>query len=157
MSSRQDHDEIDYFEDTAQHEDETLFIPVPESTPDSWTAFYSGILIGLAGGGLMTLAPWLSGLLILAGYGLTALTLKSTGNRFIRALRFGFGLAALAGGVMLAGEILFPKVAWHYIAKAGERNLIFASVAVTPWILGLIRYIYALARGEKRTARARLA
>jgi hypothetical protein len=157
MSSRQDHDEIDYFEDTSQHEDETPFIPVPDSTPDSWTAFYSGILIGLAGGGLMTLAPWLSGLLILAGYGMTALTLKSTGNRFIRALRFGFGIAALCGGAMLAGEILFHKAAWHYIEKAGERSLIFVSVALTPWLLGFIRYAYALARGEKRAARARLA
>ena len=55
MSSRQEPDEIDYFEDVSQHEDETLFIPVSESAPDSWTAFYSGILIGLAGGGLMTL------------------------------------------------------------------------------------------------------
>src|SRR5262245_35844252 len=140
MSSRQDRDEIDYFEDTAQHEDETIFFPVPESRPDNWTGFYSGILIGIAGGALAPLAPWLSGLLISAGYGLTALTLKRTGNRFIRALRFGFALAALAGAVILAGEILFPKAAWRFIEMAGERSLIFASVAATPWLLALIRY-----------------
>src|SRR5262249_24460550 len=132
-------------------------IPVPNNTPDRWTAFYCGILIGLAGGGLMTLAPWLSGLLIMAGYGVTALALKSTGNRFIRALRFGFGIAALCGGVMLAGEILFPEAVWHFIGKARERNIIFATVAVTPWILGFIRYAYALVRREKRPIRARLA
>lgn len=157
MSSRQDRDEIDLFEDTAHHEDETLFIPVPESAPDSWTAFYSGILIALGGGALASLAPWLSGLLVLAGYGLTALTLKSTGNRFIRALRFGFGIAALLGAVMLACEIMFPQAAWHFIEMAGKRSLIFASVALTPWLLGLIRYVFALARGEKRVTRTRLA
>jgi hypothetical protein len=157
MSSRQEPDEIDYFEDTSQHEDGTPFIPVPDSTPDSWTAFYCGILIGLVGGAIASLAPWLSGVLILAGYGLAALTLKSTGNRFIRALRFGFAIAALAGAVMLAGEILFPKAAWRCIEIAGERSLIFVSVALTPWLLGFIRYVYSLARGGKRAARARLA
>jgi hypothetical protein len=109
------------------------------------------------GGALAPLAPWLSGLLILAGYALTAFTLKSTGNRFIRALRFGFGVTALLGAVMLACEILFPKAAWHFIEMAGQRSLIFASVALTPWLLGLIRYVFALARGEKRAARTRLA
>jgi hypothetical protein len=157
MSSRQDRDEIDYFEDTSDHEDETPFIPVPENAPDSWTAFYSGILIGLAGGAVAPLAPWLSGVLILGGYGLTALTLKRNGSRFIRALRFGFAIAALSGAVMLAGEIFYPKAVWHCIEMAGRRSLIFASVALTPWLLALIRYAYALARGEKRTARARLA
>jgi hypothetical protein len=157
MSSRQDRDEVDFFEDTTHREDETLFVPVPESAPDSWTTFYSGILIGLAGGALASLAPWLSGMLILAGYALTAFTLKSTGNRFIRALRFGFGITACLGAVMLAGEILFPKAAWHCIEKAGERSLIFASVALTPWILGLVRYVFALARGGKRATRTCLA
>jgi NAD(P)-dependent dehydrogenase (short-subunit alcohol dehydrogenase family) len=68
-----------------------------------------------------------------------------------------FGIAALAGAVILAGEILFPKAAWRCIEMAGERSLIFVSVALTPWLLGFIRYAYALARGEKRAARARLA
>jgi hypothetical protein len=139
MSSR-DNDDFDFF-DTGHHE---------ERTPDSWTAFYSGILIGLVGGALATLAPWLSGVLILVGYGLTALTLKSTGSRFIRALRFGFGVAALAGAIMLACEILYPTAAWRFIEMAGERSLIFVSVAVTPWMLGLIRYVYVMARGQKR-------
>jgi hypothetical protein len=146
MSSRQDRDEIDFFEDTAKQEDETVFIPAGGNAPDSWTAFYSGILIGLAGGALASLAPWLSGLLIVAGYGLTAFTLKSAASRFIRALRFGFGIAALAGAVMLAGEILFPKAVWHCIELASRRSLIFASVALAPWLLGFIRYIYALIR-----------
>jgi hypothetical protein len=157
MSSRRDRDDTDYFVDTVEHEDETLFLPVSESAPDSWTAFYCGILIGLAGGALASLAPWLSGVLILAGYALTAFTLKSTGNRFIRALRFGFGATALLGAVMLAGEILYPQAAWHCIQMAGERSLIFASVALTPWLLGLVRYAFALARGEKRSAGAGLA
>jgi hypothetical protein len=154
MSSRQNRDETDFLEDTA-HEDENLFIPLPESTPDSWTAFYVGILIGITGGALATLAPWLSGLLILAGYGLTASTLKSTASRFIRALRFGFALAALSGAVLLAGEVLFPKAIWHFLEVAGRRSLIFVSVLAAPWLLGLIRYAYALARGEKRCAAVR--
>jgi hypothetical protein len=157
MSSRQDRDEIDLFEDTAKHEDETVFIPAGGSGPDSWTAFYSGILIGLAGGALASLAPWLSGLLIVSGYGLTAFTLRSAGSRFIRALRFGFGVAALAGAVMLAGELLFPKAVWHCVEMAGRRSLIFASIALAPWLLGLMRYIYALTRREKRVVKARLA
>src|SRR5262249_53707567 len=157
MSSRQDRDEIDYFEDTAQHEDETLFFPVPESAPDSWTGFYTGILIGMAGGALASLAPWLSGVLVLGGYGLLSLTLERTGHRFVRDLRFGCGIAALAGAVMLAGEILFPKAVWHFIETAGRRSLIFASVAAAPWLLALIRYVFALARGKKRASRARLA
>jgi hypothetical protein len=156
MSSRQDRDDVDIFEDSTQHEDETLFIPVPESTPHNWTGFYCGILVGVAGGALAPLAPWLSGLLILAGYGLTAFTMKSASNRFIRALRFGFGIAALAGAIMLAGEILFPKAVWHFVGRAGERSLIFASAAAAPWLLALIRYAYALARGERRFAKARL-
>jgi hypothetical protein len=158
MSSRQEErDDIDFFEDNAQREDETLFIPVHENTPHSWTAFYTGILIGIAGGALASLAPWLSGVLIFAGYALTAFSLKRTGNRFIRALRFGFGVAALLGAIMLACEILFPKAAWHFIEMAGQRSLIFVSVVLTPWLLGLIRYVFALARGEKRVTRTRLA
>jgi hypothetical protein len=156
MSSRQDRDEIDYFEDTSQHEDETIFFPVPQNAPDSWTGFYCGILIGVIGGALAPLAPWLSGFLILAGYGLAASTLKSTGNRFIRALRFGFAVAAFFGAVLLAGEILFPKAVWHFVEAAGRRSLIFISVAAAPWLLGLIRYVYALVRGERRCAAARL-
>jgi asparagine N-glycosylation enzyme membrane subunit Stt3 len=154
MSSRQNRDEIDLFEDTT-HENETLFIPVAESAPDSWTAFYSGILIGIAGGALAALAPWLSGLLILAGYGLTVSTLKNTGNRFIRALRFGFAIAALSGAVLLAGDVFFPKAVWHFLEAAGTRSPIFLSVLAAPWLLALIRYAYALARGEKRCAAVR--
>jgi len=146
MSSREN-DDHDFF-DMGLREMERR----EQSTPDNWTAFYIGILIGLAGGALATLAPWLSGALILAGYAVTALTLKSTGSRFIRALRFGFGITALAGAVMLAAEILFPQAAWPCIEKAGEHSLIFVSVAVAPWLLGLIRYAYALARGKKRRA-----
>jgi hypothetical protein len=158
MSSRQEErDDIDFFEDTAHHEDETLFVPVPENAPHSWTAFYSGILIGIAGGALASLAPWLSGVLILAGYALTAFTLKGTGNRFIRALRFGFAITALLGAVLLACEILYPNAVWHFVEMAGRRSLIFMSVVLTPWLLGLIRYVFALARGEKRATRPRLA
>ena len=145
MSSRENNDDHDFF-DMGLREMELR----EKSAPDNWTAFYIGILIGLAGGALAPLAPWLSGVLILAGYGITALTLKRTGSRFIRALRFGFGTAALAGAVVLAGEILYPQAAWRFIEIAGERSLIFVSVAVTPWILGLLRYAYAVTRREKR-------
>jgi hypothetical protein len=154
MSSGSDRDDIiDYVEDTSQHEDETLFLPVPESGPDRWSVFYLGILMGIVGGGLVSLAPWLAGILILTGYGLTAFTLKAAVSRFVRALLLGFVLSASAGAFLIAGEIFAPQTAWNLIAVLSERHLIFPGVAAMPWVIGILRYVYALVTREKRIAR----
>ncbi len=151
MSSDLEHDAIDYAADAALREDDDLFFPVPSGRmPETWSAFYSGILIAILGGGIASLAPWLSGLLIFVGYSVTALTLRRRA-RFVRALRFGFGIVALCGAALLAAEILFPKAAWQLIAMATQRSLIFMGVVFMPWILALIRYGFVLARGGKRS------
>src|SRR5208337_4455574 len=139
MSSGPNHDMIDYVEDTSQHEDETLFLPVPERGPDRWSVFYSGILMGIAGGGLVSLAPWLAGILILIGYGLTAFTLRASASRFVRALFLGFVLSASVGALLIAGEIFVPQTAWNLIAALSERHLIFPGVAAMPWVIGILR------------------
>ncbi|MGO9173355.1 MAG: hypothetical protein ACLP7P_15525 [Rhodomicrobium sp.] len=154
MSSGPDRDMIDYVEDTSQREDETLFLPVPEPGPDRWSAFYIGILVGIAGGGLVPLAPWLAGILVLTGYGLTAFTLRASTSRFARALFLGFVLSASVGAILIAGEIFVPQTAWNLIAALSERPLIFPGIAAMPWVIGILRYAYALVRHEKRIPRA---
>ncbi len=146
MSSGQERDVIDYIDDESEHEDETPFVPVRDNSPDNWTAFYTGILIGVAGGALIPLAPWLGGLLILLGYGTTAFTLRARGNRLTRALRSGFWLSATFGAALIVAEALFPKLAWSLVATAGERTIIFPTVVVMPWAAGLLRYAYVLIR-----------
>jgi hypothetical protein len=151
MSSGSDQDEfIDYLEDKSKHEDETLFLPVPDSRPNDWTAFYTGILTGIFGGGLVPLSPWLGGLLIFGGYSITVLTLKGRGNRFSRALRFGFAFSALLGAVLLAGRAFYPDWTWRFIAAVSEHHAIFASAALMPWAIGILRYAYALVLSPKR-------
>ncbi len=125
-------------------QEDPLFLPVPENAPDSWSVFYSGILIGFAGGALPAAVPWLAGVLIAVGYGLTALTLKGRSNRFTGALRFGFVLSALLGVALVAGEAFAPKVTQVIVDAIGKHHLIFATVAATPWVLGVLRYVYAL-------------
>ena len=111
MVARSPRDVIDYFDDNTENEDETPFLPVrPEGAfLNPWSGFYGGLLIGLAGGGLATLAPWLAGLLIFTGYGMTALTLRRTRRRLLRSFGLGFGVIALAGAAVVLGEVFFPR------------------------------------------------
>ncbi len=147
MSSSQERDMIDYIDDNSEDENETLFIPVRrDGPPGNWTGFYSGILIGVAGGGLVALAPWLGGALVFAGYAVTALTLKGPGSRFCRALRTGFWVSALVGASILAGEAFFPRTAWSLIQAASDRHVLFPGIAGMPWSIGLLKYLYVLIR-----------
>jgi hypothetical protein len=150
MSSGPERDMIDYIDDNTHHEDETLFIPVPDGKPDNWSVFYLGILTGLVGAGLLPLAPWLAGVLIFVGSAVTAFTLKARSNRFARALRFGFVCSAAFGAAIVTAEVLFPREMWHAVKMGSERSLIFGSAAAMPWAICLLRYLYALARNEKR-------
>src|SRR5208337_5652269 len=110
MAQPSPRDFIEYIDDETQNEDETPFFPVrPDSGPDGWSGFWGGILIGVAGGALVPLAPWLGGSLIFAGYGMTALSLRGSKSRFARALSFGFALLAFVGAAMLLGQIVFPN------------------------------------------------
>lgn len=142
MSSDSERDIGDYITDNSVTEEGTLFLPAPNGRPDSWSFFFGGILIGMAGGGLVTLAPWLGGSLILVGYGTTAFTLVGSRRRFGRALRFGFVIAALFGAVLLAGDIVATGPTWHVISAIGERHLFFPSFVLMPWVIGPFRYLY---------------
>ncbi len=145
MSSDQEGDVVDYVSDNAQHEDGSLFLPAPDGRPDHLTFLFSGILLGMAGGALVPVSPWLAGVLILIGYGLTAYTLKNKGA-LVRALRFGFAISAVLGAALLLGEILAPDAAWRAVSMAGERHLLFPGFVLMPWLLGILRYAYAIVR-----------
>ena len=145
MAARSPRDVIEYFDDTSQNEDETLFCPVrPDSSPDAWSAFWGGILIGLAGAALVTLAPWLGGLLTFAGYGMTALSLRRSRNGFGRALGFGYGLLAGVGAAMFLGVVFFPNITASLIDAAAAHHVILISLATLAWPIALLKYLFNL-------------
>ena len=143
MAAGSQRDVVDYFDDNTQNENDTAFIPVRRGRfPDSWSGFFGGILIGAAGGALMTLAPWLGGLLVFAGYSLTAMMLRRSRNPFPRALSFGFIVLALAGAAIFLGVVLLPETTSAFLAAAAARHAILISVVTLAWLIGLVRYIY---------------
>ncbi|MGB7915187.1 MAG: hypothetical protein WCF79_07860 [Rhodomicrobium sp.] len=157
MAPRSPRDVIEYFDDNSEHEDETAFFPVrPDGPPDSWSFFWGGILIGLAGAGLVTLAHWLAGLLIFAGYGMTAASLRGSRTRFARALGFGYALLACVGAAMLLGTMFFPNVTASVIAAAAAHHVIFLSLATLAWPIALLKYVFELAT-RRNHPRRRLA
>lgn len=158
MSSNSERDLADYVTDepnTEHNEDELLFLHAPEGGSDPWAKFFTGILIGLAGGALVVIAPWLGGALIMTGYCLTAYSLMGSTNRFANGLCFGFAVSAVLGAALVASEIGAQKETLHFVAKAGQRHLVFPSVALFPWTLGLLRYLLLLIWPPKRRTRAR--
>ena len=157
MSSNSGHDIGDFITGNSTDEDGTLFLPSPEGHTDPWALFFSGILIGLAGGALVTVAPWLAGGLIMTGYFLTALSLKGSSNRLANGLCFGFTISAILGAALIAGEIGAPKATWRFIVAAGNRHLAFPTVALIPWALGILKYVHILIWRPKRRPRARMA
>jgi hypothetical protein len=117
----------------------------PESYP-IWSRFWGGILTGIAGGALVPLGPWLGGALILAGYGMTEIALGKSPNRFVRALRFGFGVSAIIGAATFAGAVLLPEWTSSLIAILGKRRLIFCGVMAMPWAFAVAKYVYGFFR-----------
>ena len=153
MAARSSRDVIEYFDDTSQNEGETPFLPVrPDSSPDAWSAFWGGILIGLAGAALFTLAPWLGGSLIFAGYGMTALSLRGSRNGFGRALGFGYGLLAGVGATTVLGVVFFPNITASVIDAAAAHHVIFVSLATLAWPIALLKYLFKLANSPKSKA-----
>jgi hypothetical protein len=150
MSSDSGRDFGDYLTGNSTDEDGMLFLPSPEGHTDPWALFFSGILIGLAGGALATVAPWLAGGLIMTGYFLTALSLKGSSNRLANGLCFGFTISAILGAALIAFEIGAPKATWHFVVVAGNRHLVFPSVALIPWALGILKYVHILISRPKR-------
>lgn len=147
MSSRSRRDFIDYIDDKSLHEDETPFIPVrPDGPPDSWSAFFGGAIIGISGGALFPLAPWLAGAFLAVGYGMAAFTLSGYRNRFVRALHLGFAIPAVIGVAAVVGEAFFPNTTWAVIVFLGERHVIFIGLALMPWAITLLRYGYGFFR-----------
>jgi hypothetical protein len=146
MAPRSSRDVIEYFDDNSEHEDETAFFPVrPDGPPDGWSIFWGGILIGLAGAGLVTLTHWLAGLLIFAGYGMTAASLRGSRARFGRALGFGYALLACVGAAMLLGAMFSPNVTASVIAAVAAHHVVFLSLATLAWPIALLKYVFGLA------------
>ena len=153
MAARSPRDVIDYLDDNSQDEDETPFFPVrPDSSPDWWSGFWGGILIGLAGAALVTLAPWLGGSLIFAGYGMTALSLRGSRNGFPRALGFGYALLACVGAAMALGQLFFPNSTASVIDAAAAHHVILITLAALAWPIALLKYLFKLATSRKSKA-----
>jgi hypothetical protein len=151
-------DAIDYFDDDTQDEDVTLFLPVrPDSFLDGASGFIGGVLIGVSGGALAPIAPWLAGLLIFAGYGMAAFALGGRRNLFARSLSFGFFVLALAGAAMALGGVLFPRPTWSILSAISERHALFLSVAALAWPIGFARYLYLRATKGDALPRAKRA
>jgi hypothetical protein len=149
-------DVIDYIDDDTQNEDHTLFLPVrPDSVPDGVSGFLGGVLIGVSGGALAQIAPWLAGVLIFAGYGMAACALGGRRDLFTRALSFGFSVLALTGAAMAVGGVLFPRPTWAIVSAIAERHALFLSVAIMAWPIGFARYLYLRAFGGGALRHAR--
>ncbi len=152
MSSNGEHNEED-MAGVIVNDDEGLFLPCPPPAgPNSWTVFWGGILTGLAGGAIAIVAPWLGGLLISGGYALTALTLSAPGNRFVRAIRFGYIVSAILGIAIAVAYVLDTPAMRRIFDFHGKQYLFFGCVLALPLVIGMLRYGYALARQEKRRA-----
>ncbi len=152
MSSNGERDEEDVAEATV-NDDEGLFLPCPPPAgPDSWSLFWGGLLTGFAGGALAMVAPWLGGLLIFGGYALAASTLSAPGNRFVRAIRFGYIVSAILGIAIVAAHVLATPSVNRIFNMLASRYLFFGAVVTVPLAVGMLRYIYALTRQEKRCA-----
>jgi hypothetical protein len=154
MAARSPRDVIEYFDDNSQSEDETPFLPVrPDGSPDAWSGFWGGILIGLAGAGLVTLAPWLGALLIFAGYGMTALSLRRSSTSFGRALGFGYAILACVGAAMLLGAVFSPNVTASVIAAVAAHHVIFISLATLAWPIALLKFVFGFVFRRNRLGR----
>ncbi len=123
--------------------DRDRFYPTDEDS-FPWTTFFWGIIIGLAGSVLVPVSAWVSGVLIIIGYGLTVFALADSKRAFARSLTVGFTLAAVSGAGLIATYIYAPEATWHFIEKAGSRHLLFPTFALMPWALGVLAYILAL-------------
>jgi len=119
-----------------------LFDDSPEISggSDSWNTFYLGILIGIGGGAVTCLSPWLGGALFAVGYGMTACSLRDSASRVSNALLFGFKWAAIAGALLFAGVFLFPESTGAFVEGVGRRHAIFLGVATLPWFLAIANY-----------------
>jgi len=107
---------------------------------DSWNTFYLGILIGIGGGAVTCLSPWLGGALFAVGYGMTACSLRGSASRVSNALLFGFKWAAIAGALLFAGVFLFPESTGAFVEAVGRRHAIFLGVATLPWMIAIVKY-----------------
>jgi hypothetical protein len=157
MSSGSEPEFTDFITDESQQEEGSMFLPAPEPNSDPWMRLVLGIMAGLGGAALVTLSPWLSAALIAIGYGVAALNLRGSANRFGRALSLGFAVTALLGVLLAAGEATVPLAVQHVILEAGKHQLIFPSFALLPWVLAVLRYVYAAVRALIKPGRGKVA
>ncbi len=156
MTAESSRDLIDYVDDNSQNEDETPFLPLrpDDGARDTWSGFLGGMLIGIAGGALVHLAPWLGGSLIFVGYGMAALTLAGSRRRFARALGLGFALMAFLGAAMVLGQIFFPYTTASLIAAAATHHIVFISIATLAWPIGFLKYLFEFLLRHRHGSRA---
>jgi len=150
MSSNSDRDLADYLTGNSPNEDGTLFLSATDGTRDPWAPFFCGILIGLAGSALVPAVPWIAGALIAIGYTTAACSLTGSKRRFAKALLFGFAATAILGAGLAATGLFAPRETWRFFEAAGGRHLIFPSLALMPWALGVLKYVYALLLPRRR-------
>lgn len=156
MAPRAPNNVFDVLDDDAQNEDATVFFPV--TSDGMWSPFLGGMLIGIAGSGLVTVAPWLAGLLIVIGYGMAALNLKaSRKGTFLHALSFGYGLMTALGCALLFGALVFPAETASLISWVSNKQPLFIWLSVAAWPIALLKYIATwLASLKKTPVRTRL-
>lgn len=150
MSSDPRVDFPEYVTGESHREEETLFFPTPENHGDMWMPFCAGILADFAGGALIAISPWLGGALTTIGYSVSALKLRGRRSRFAKALRFSSGITALLGAALATGAISAPVAVQHFVEMTVNRHLIFPFFALMPWVLGVLKYLYAVLWPPKR-------
>jgi hypothetical protein len=158
MSSRREKYIIDYIDDDTQNEDQTDFIPVrPDTGPDSWSTFFGGLLAAISGGALLAEAPWLGGAMVGVGYAFAAYSLRGLSRPFPASLRFSFLIFATLGVLVLAADCVAPKTVWPVVASIGKKGRIFVSVALLPWVIAFVKYVFLLVRSPRALPRSRKA
>lgn len=142
MRSRDEKDALDYIKDESQDEDGTFFLPVRENAgPDSFGLSFFGFLGAIAGAAATPLAPGLGGALLCAGYCFVAFSMRHLQSRFLKSLRFGFAIMALAGATLAAARYNWPSATFSFVTFFSQRHLAFGTAVAAPWVIAIIRYI----------------
>ena len=107
-------------------------------------ALFGGVILGLAGASLLSLSPWLGGLLMALGYGYTAFCVHEGTSRLDKSLYFAFSFVAFLGIMITIGEFLFNATTMQIIEAMADRTLLLISFALLPWALAFFKYLMSL-------------
>ncbi len=156
MSSSDDRD-VDLVGNNARDADAGLFRPIEAgSFIDSLSGFWGGLLLGVAGAGLVPLSAWLGGGLVFGGYALTALTFHGLAkSRWKRALRTGFLAVSAVGLALLVGDMFAPRTTWAIIDFGVIHRLVFLGLVVGPWTIAVVKFIVSAIKSLRGSHLAR--